>query len=129
MPSPGVLTTADVGNEWSTPRKWIEQGLRAGDRFGHFVVQDKLGSGGMATVFRAHDERLDREVALKLVSPEDGMPHGHHNLELPPMFYDFVSTARHLLLAVDKGGIFAQSEHVMHDDLKTLLPQELTQAA
>jgi tRNA A-37 threonylcarbamoyl transferase component Bud32 len=42
--------------------------------FGRFRVQDCLGQGGMATVFRAHDNKLDRTVALKIphFRAEDG---------------------------------------------------------
>ena len=37
---------------------------RVGDRY---VLQEELGRGGMASVFRARDEVLDREVAVKLL--------------------------------------------------------------
>ena len=37
---------------------------------GRFVLREELGRGAQATVWLAHDERLDREVALKLLSPE-----------------------------------------------------------
>ncbi|HET7526776.1 MAG TPA: protein kinase, partial [Burkholderiaceae bacterium] len=42
---------------------------RAGARVGRFVLVDLLGRGAQAVVWRANDQRLDREVALKLLSP------------------------------------------------------------
>jgi serine/threonine protein kinase/tetratricopeptide (TPR) repeat protein len=42
-----------------------------GQRLGPYVVTDKIGAGAMGDVFRARDERLGREVALKLLRADD----------------------------------------------------------
>jgi tetratricopeptide (TPR) repeat protein len=44
--------------------------LRPGQRFGRYVIADRLGAGGMSVVYAAHDPDLDRPVALKLLAPE-----------------------------------------------------------
>ncbi len=41
-----------------------------GQRLGHYLVTSVLGHGGMSTVYRAVDERLDRPVALKVISED-----------------------------------------------------------
>ncbi len=44
--------------------------LAAGVRLGPYVMQSRIGRGGMGEVWRATDSRLDRSVAVKFLPPE-----------------------------------------------------------
>jgi serine/threonine protein kinase len=42
--------------------------IAEGTQFGPYRLLEKIGAGGMGEVYRVFDTRLEREVALKLVS-------------------------------------------------------------
>lgn len=56
-----------------------------GQRFGPYEILGRIGSGGMGLVFRAWDERLRREVAIKLL---------HDDYQMPGMRERFLQEAR-----------------------------------
>jgi len=38
-----------------------------GRKLGHYLIKEQIGAGGMGVVFLAHDERLERDVAIKVL--------------------------------------------------------------
>jgi serine/threonine-protein kinase len=48
----------------------VRSGFGAGSLVAGYRIESRIGSGGMAVVFRARDERLGRSIALKVMAPE-----------------------------------------------------------
>ena len=69
---------------------------------GHYRVEREIGSGGMATVYLAHDLKHDRDVAIKVLHPDLGAALGGERF-----LSEIRTTARlqhpHILPLLDSG--------------------------
>jgi eukaryotic-like serine/threonine-protein kinase len=65
-------TTSLSGTAGSQPPLESSSGYSAGDpqKIGRYRVIQRLGQGGFGTVYLAHDDDLDRPVAIKVPNPE-----------------------------------------------------------
>jgi serine/threonine protein kinase len=52
-----------------------------GKTLGHYRIIEKIGAGGMGVVYRAHDDQLDRQVAIKVL-PADSLNDPHARARL-----------------------------------------------
>jgi eukaryotic-like serine/threonine-protein kinase len=58
-----------LGAKADDPTQGAGEILAAGQKLGRYTVIGPIGSGGMGTVYRARDEKLERFVAIKILSP------------------------------------------------------------
>jgi serine/threonine protein kinase len=75
-PRPGYISEPhDPGQPWHpppaivTPRPGTEPGPDVGARLAGYRLEQRIGAGGMASVFLAIDERLGRQAAVKILAP------------------------------------------------------------
>jgi serine/threonine protein kinase/DNA-binding beta-propeller fold protein YncE len=56
-------------SEPAAPPELVSSQFRVGSQVAGYRLDEQIGHGGMAVVFRAYDSRLDRHVALKILAP------------------------------------------------------------
>ena len=95
---------------------------------GRYRIEDRIGTGGMSTVYRAFDETLERQVAIKLL-------HGHISEDAPSL-ERFRREARtvaqlshpHVVMVIDAGEDdghpYIVFEHIRGETLKQRIKRE-----
>ena len=98
-----------------------------GSRLDYFTIEERIGHGGMGAVFRAVDERLQRVVALKVLSPAGGRDRASvlrfRNEARSAARLDHENVARVFYVGEDRGMHFIAFEFVTGKTVRDLLAE------
>ncbi|HCD00530.1 MAG TPA: serine/threonine protein kinase, partial [Planctomycetaceae bacterium] len=91
----------------------------------HFIIDERIGVGGMGAVFRARDTRLGRGVALKVLSPVQSLDQGavqrFRNEARAAAGLDHDNIARAFYVGEDRGLHFIAFEYVTGTNVRDLI--------
>jgi serine/threonine-protein kinase len=97
----------------------------AGLKLGHFEIQARIGAGGMGAVFHATDTRLQRAVALKILSPslsrDDAAVQRFRNEARAAARLDHENIARVYFIGEELGLHFIAFEFISGTNLRELI--------
>ncbi|HUY36339.1 MAG TPA: protein kinase [Pirellulales bacterium] len=102
--------------------------LLAGEKLNHFQLKEYVGGGGMGAVFRAVDTMLNREVALKVLSRDQGADdetrRRFQNEAQSAARLDHENIARVYYVGEDKGLYYIVFEFIEGINLRELIEQK-----
>jgi Protein kinase domain len=102
--------------------------LAAGSRIAGYTIEQQIGRGGMAVVYRASDGRLNRPVALKILAPEFASDEGFRQRFIREMRAAAAVDHPNIVPVFDAGEadgeLFIAMRYVSGQDVRTLLAAE-----
>ncbi len=97
----------------------------SGMLLGHFQIEERIGAGGMGAVFRALDTRLQRAVALKILTPslsrDDAAVQRFRNEARAAARLDHDNVARVYFIGEEQGLHFIAFEFITGNNLRNLI--------
>ncbi len=107
------------------PEVEVETTSPSGMELEHFVIRERIGRGGMGAVFRAIDTRLDRVVALKVLSPGQSRDAGSvkrfQNEAKAAARLDHENISRVFYIGEDQGLNFIAFEYVKGTNVREII--------
>jgi serine/threonine protein kinase len=104
--------------------------LAAGSQIAGYKIEQQIGRGGMAVVYRASDGRLNRSVALKILAPEFADDTSYRQRFIREMRAAAAVDHPNIVPVFDAGeadgALFIAMRYVSGQDLRTLLDHEGT---
>lgn len=106
----------------------VPGGRSAGSQIAGYTIEEQIGRGGMAVVYRASDSRLDRPVALKILAPELASDAAYRQRFIREMRAAAAVDHPNIVPVFDAGeadgALFIAMRYVKGKDVRTLLDAE-----
>jgi serine/threonine protein kinase len=106
----------------------VPGGLAAGSQIAGYTIEEQIGRGGMAVVYRASDTRLSRHVALKILAPELASDAGYRQRFLREMRAAAAVDHPNIVPVFDAGeadgALYIAMRYVDGWDVRTMLENE-----